>query len=857
MLSPQDRQKLDSIVLKMSENNESPADIQFVVDDFKKKYENQVVTPAQQVAKEPDTLLEKAGGFVKDVARDITKPVVQTLAAPAQLAAYGIDKATGGNSPVEDFAFTMPFWGEIAPAKTNEEAVGRGVQTVALGLGPVSGSAAYMGGQAMTENKGVGGVALDTVIGGVTGKVGEVATKAVGTILSKSGKAMQTAGAGYDALINSAKKNYETVLGPTTKANKRITQQITGELAERQVTATTRQELWDKAAGQVEKYGEQIQEFYKGLPEDTKVRTDGILKAIDAAKRKLFVKGEGAYMIPEVNKALFKKYQDLQIEIMSMAKNGNAPIEGVRALRQALDKSIAKTTSTFGITGEESIITEARKGVSNILRNELAKQFPDVAVINKEFTFWSRVQQVLGDTIERKVGQGTPLGEKIMTAAGGAAGIGSGGVSTGISTAIGIKYLYQLTKSTAWQTLAASMKTKLANALVEGDGMTFSKVMNDVLKASGYVIEKTGNILKATPEVLKNAPRKAIPGTSEINLKGKAKTLLDNVKGKGGLSIEDVSKKKDKHIFDGLVKNIQTGGSGMKVSELNPVDFDSFKDTVKTKEGRATVDYLKEKILNGEKPKIKIKQGEDGKIFVEDGHHTVQAYKELGYENIPTDSIKGSARISTILSGATGTGALAAGVAGVKTLQDNSLNGKTFENKKLGTTILDGKSDAPAVKESDGISQNQLNIGNGEKAKNEVIATVVAEAIGEGDEGMQIVLNTINNRASEKKKTMHQVVKDQAQFSAYGNELFKKVMGLLNGSPTPFKDATEKMFIEKAVKKVKELIESGKIEDLTNGATHYWNTETAKSQEWMNEGEYTLKKGKHVFKKGIRYSVRD
>ena len=776
MLSPQDRQKLDGIVLKMSENNESPADIQFVVDDFKKKYESQVVTPAQQIAKEPETFMEKAGGFVKDVARDITKPVVQTLAAPAQLAAYGIDKATGGNSPVEDFSFTMPFWGEISPAKTKEEAVGRGVQTVALGLGPVSGGAAFMGGQAMTENKGVGGVALDTVIGGVTGKVGEVATKSVGTVLSKSGKAMQTAGAGYDALINSAKKNYETVLGPTTKANKRITQQITGELAERQVTATTRQELWDKAAGQVEKYGEQIQEFYKALPEDTKVKTDGILKAIDAAKRKLFVKGEGAYMVPEVNKALFKKYQDLQIEIMSMAKNGNAPIEGVRALRQALDKSIAKTTSTFGITGEESIITEARKGVSNILRNELAKQFPDVAVINKEFTFWSRVQQVLGDTIERKVGQGTPLGEKIMTAAGGAAGIGSGGVSTGISTAIGIKYLYQLTKSTAWQTLAASMKTKLANALVEGDGMTFSKVMNDILKASGYVIEKTGNILKATPEVLKNAPRKDIPGTSRINLKQKTKTALDNVKRKGGLSIEDVSKKKDsfvyhetskanlkkiqeeglipskgmygkgvyfspkvgggeasargllvrakrgeiekigfndfgdegwteknvsskvlefssdggktwfkstsdlgekvailengrtkivrqsqvpkgvdayslktgekistvldkkdKHIFDGLVKNIQTGGSGMKVSELNPVDFDSFKDTVKTKEGRATVDYLKEKILNGEKPKIKIKQGEDGKIFVEDGHHTVQAYKELGYNNIPIE----------------------------------------------------------------------------------------------------------------------------------------------------------------------------------------------------------------------------
>lgn len=561
MLNEERRKQLDGIILKMSEQNAPQSDVQFVIDDFKKKYESQAITPAQQTAKEPETFAEKAGGFVKDIARDITKPVVQTLAAPAQLTAYGIDKATGGNSPVEDFSFNLPFWGEISPTKTKEEAVGRGIQTVALGLGPVSGGAAFMGGQAMTENKGIGGVALDTAIGGITGKAGEVATKAVGTVLSKTGKAMQSVGAGIDALIKSAEKNYETVLGPTTKANKRITQQITRELAEREITANTRQELFEKAGEQIEKYGEQIQEFYKALPENTKVNTSGVLKAIDEYKKKLFVKGEGKYIVPEVNKALFKKYQDLQIEIMSMAKNGNAPIEGIRALRQALDKSIAKTTSTFGITGEESIITEARKGVSNILRNELSKQFPDVAVINKEFTFWSRVQQVLGDTIERKTGQGTPLGEKVMTAAGAAGGFNSGGVGHAIGYALTMKWLSEAVRSTAWQTTSASLKMKIAKALSEGNNEMFESAVKDIMKASGVILEKTGNFLKATPEVLKNAPRKDIPGTSKINLKQKAKTILDEMKGKGGLSIQDVSKGENAYRYH------ETSASALKSIE--------------------------------------------------------------------------------------------------------------------------------------------------------------------------------------------------------------------------------------------------------------------------------------------------
>jgi hypothetical protein len=358
MLSEERRKQLDGIVVDMAKKNAPQQDVQMIVDDFKTKYGNEQQQSTSLTGSltptEPKTFGDKALDFGKDLVRDVTKPVVQSIAAPAQLIAYGIDKATGGNAPVENFAFNMPFWGEIAPAKTNEEAFGRGAKTVAVGAGPVSGGALFMGGQAMEDNKGAGEVALNAAGGALIGKAGDLALKGVGTVLSKTGVGMQTVGAGSAALMKSAMKNFENVLGPTTKQNKRITQQITKELVDREVTATTRQDLWEKAGGQVEKYGEQISAFYKGLPENSKVTVTSTLKAIDALKRKLFVPGEGVYIVPEVNRNLFKKYQDLQIEIMSMSKNGVAPLEGVRALRQAIDKNIAKTTrSLYRSRGEQ------------------------------------------------------------------------------------------------------------------------------------------------------------------------------------------------------------------------------------------------------------------------------------------------------------------------------------------------------------------------------------------------------------------------------------------------------------------------------------------------------------------------
>lgn len=95
MLNEQDRQKLDGIVQQMTDNGESDADIQFVVDDFKSKYGNadnsidSVMKPAEPEKKTLGGFLSntvKSGGnFLGGLATAVTHPV-QTLKTVGSLA---------------------------------------------------------------------------------------------------------------------------------------------------------------------------------------------------------------------------------------------------------------------------------------------------------------------------------------------------------------------------------------------------------------------------------------------------------------------------------------------------------------------------------------------------------------------------------------------------------------------------------------------------------------------------------------------------------------------------------------------------------------------------------------------------
>jgi spore germination cell wall hydrolase CwlJ-like protein len=138
---------------------------------------------------------------------------------------------------------------------------------------------------------------------------------------------------------------------------------------------------------------------------------------------------------------------------------------------------------------------------------------------------------------------------------------------------------------------------------------------------------------------------------------------------------------------------------------------------------------------------------------------------------------------------------------------------------------------------------------------NKVLATVLAESLGESDKGKQAVVNTIYNRVGkygvtgEPMNDAFDVVSEPYQFSAFevNNPLFVKFRDYLRGKDIVLSDA-EKKALDKVTKMVDQAI-SGQLEDITGGATHYLNPGASRDLSWINSGKakVTLKEGRHVF----------
>jgi hypothetical protein len=126
-------------------------------------------------------------------------------------------------------------------------------------------------------------------------------------------------------------------------------------------------------------------------------------------------------------------------------------------------------------------------------------------------------------------------------------------------------------------------------------------------------------------------------------------------------------------------------------------------------------------------------------------------------------------------------------------------------------------------------------------AKGDVIDVLIAEAIGEGDEGLAAVAWTIMNRAAETGRTPAQVVSDPGDYTGASNP----------GSAT--KKAMKDPAIRAKVEKVWSQVQSGSIPDPTGGATHYWapnGMKGGKAPYWAKSETSDagrLKIGNHVF----------
>lgn len=448
--------------------------------------------PTEEPKKDESSLFKKAVGFGSDVFKGITKPIIQSAVVQPYQAAKRVGGIITGNNTQENEDVNLPYYGTFKVPGSYEEVAGTAAQTVAAGLGPVAGGAAFMGGQAMSENQSLGGVVTSSAEGALLGKAGEVGGKLLGKGLRSAGGFLKEAGAGAESLTASAEKQYGKVLAPTTKLMKQTAAQVTPGLAERKVTAISLNDLLNKAEKGVQGASTQLEEAWNKLPENHQTAVHPIIKSITDAENKLTIEGKSGTVVPEGNKDTFNKLGQLKQELIDIAGDDSTPTRLLREYRQDLDAIIKKAGKGFGLSLNDSSVLSARKTVANSIREQLAKSNPEIAKINNEFTFWKRVQDVVGTTIERKTGQVGGLGAKIAGAAGAAAGFASHGLVGAVEGGIIMKNIEKLATSTAWNTTSAAAKSKLADALASGDGKLINIALEELSKGTGILLEKSG-----------------------------------------------------------------------------------------------------------------------------------------------------------------------------------------------------------------------------------------------------------------------------------------------------------------------------------------------------------------------------
>ena len=306
--------------------------------------------------------------------------------------------------------------------------------------------------------------------GAVASKLGGATDKQALTAGAVSGGLSAAGSLFSSALQKSAETSYSKALGATTKGNKALSDKVVPGLIDQNITALTRSSLYDKAAENVDKADTALSNAYNSLPQGTQSDWQPVLKTLQNQKDALTVNGvvldNGKY------NALHKIQTDL-LQVAGgeagVAKGLAVPVSDARAARQILDSAIKEKTSTFGITGAESDAVNAQKVAANAIRGQLATEHPDIAVLNKQFSFWKNVQDVVGATIQRTKGQSGLTGDLAAGAGAVIGGENGGGLGDIIGSSLVGKLLASAIKSTAWRTTSAVAKSNLADVLSSGN----------------------------------------------------------------------------------------------------------------------------------------------------------------------------------------------------------------------------------------------------------------------------------------------------------------------------------------------------------------------------------------------------
>jgi hypothetical protein len=308
----------------------------------------------------------------------------------------------------------------------------------------VGGQAALEGTANAAVAKAQGGEVAPAFLMGAGGKVAGEAASALPSFLK-----------------NFASKQYEKVLAPTTKDNKFLTNRVLPGLVDKAPIAATRNSFIEKAGTAAAEKGQQIGEAVNALPDSATASTKPVLDRLEQYKNNFKV--DGKVVDPQAVSAV----EDLQGVIHQFGDD--VSYKSLNKVRQIFDKSVAQAKGFAGKTLAEGSAIDAKREASNAIREELAKNQPDIAKINAEFNFWKNVEKVAKDTAQRKTGQAPGLGDTAASVGGAVVGGTKAGLGGLLGYATGIAVLRKALKSTGTRTVTAAMASRIADGLVSGN----------------------------------------------------------------------------------------------------------------------------------------------------------------------------------------------------------------------------------------------------------------------------------------------------------------------------------------------------------------------------------------------------
>lgn len=288
-------------------------------------------------------------------------------------------------------------------------------------------------------------------------------------------------------LQESAESKVAEFLSPTKDKTTRSAMKITPEILERDIKGT-REEVLSLAKEQRKEYGKLIEDFEE-IWLSGKVNMDEVDDVIDKFTRR-------ANLIDSENNIIYwqeakvKALDDIMQTLRNVSKwESQVDSDKFTTIRKAFDEVYTWTDVTL-----DKFQNKLKKKIADELRRQFARDNVNMADINKEFSFYANLDDILSETVWRRFGKWegwgllTARGEKITSAAT-SVWVAVGfwlwdslgavlGALVGRQTWFAIE---KLISSPKWKLSRAQDQKKLADAIAAGDGQKMRTAINSII----------------------------------------------------------------------------------------------------------------------------------------------------------------------------------------------------------------------------------------------------------------------------------------------------------------------------------------------------------------------------------------